>query len=325
MNISPLILERKLDRRLWGGTTLANRLGVPAESGGEPLAEAWLAYEENLITEGPHAGRSLASLAQEMGASLLGTATMSRYGRKFPLLTKLIDAARPLSIQVHPDDAYAQANEQGSGSLGKAEAWYILAADPGASIVWGFERGVTPDEVRGAIREENLEELVRRVDVTSGDVIYNPPGTVHAIGAGILLFEVQQTSDLTYRLYDYGRRDASGQQRELHLEKSLDVADLSGAALAKVAPLDIGPGHRLLIETDYFAMESIGLQGEPVSLETSAASMEILTLLGDSAVIGWDGGEIELPESQAVILPASLGRYRLAGQGEVVRCHLPVR
>lgn len=319
----PLLLEQRMSRRVWGGRKLAEYLGVDEPVAGEPYGEAWQVYAENKVLNGPLAGKSLAEVASASGGSLLGTASLSRYGKTVPLLAKFIDAAKPLSIQVHPDDDYAREHEAGSGHLGKAEAWYILDCQPGAEIVWGFRDDMTRDGVRRAVAAGELEKFVNHVSVAPGDVIYNPEGTVHAIGTGLFLFEIQQASDLTYRLYDYGRRGDDGRERELHLEQALEVADLRAARLAKAAPLQLAEGRSLLIETRHFVMESLH-PATGLTLATSPASLELLTVTRGGVRLSCASGQIELLAGTSVVLPAILGEYLLEGSAEILRCYVPV-
>jgi mannose-6-phosphate isomerase len=319
----PILVERRLSRRLWGGKRLAGYLGLEGEAEGEPLAESWQVYAGNEILNGRFKGLTLADAAAASGAALVGTASLGRYGTTVPLLAKFIDAAEPLSIQVHPDDDYALTREPGSGHLGKAEAWYILDAALGAEVIWGFKEPMTADRVRQAVGDGNLEEYLNRIPVTAGDVVYNPEGTVHAIGAGIFLFEIQQASDLTYRLYDYRRRGADGAERELHVDRALEVANLGAGRLAKVAPLELGNGRRLLVESRHFAMEAI-VPDVRIRLETSPASLELLTVTRGGVRLGWNGGELDLSAAGSVVLPAALGEYRLEGDAEILRCYVPV-
>ncbi|HEX7004702.1 MAG TPA: type I phosphomannose isomerase catalytic subunit [Trueperaceae bacterium] len=320
----PLLLERRLSRRLWGGSQMADYLGIEDAGGDEPLAESWQVYEGNEIRNGEFAGRTLAEVAHATGAWLLGTASLSRYGTKVPLLAKFIDAAKPLSIQVHPDDEYARRFEPTTGHLGKAEAWYIISCAPGAQVVWGFQGEMSEGRVRQAVADGDLERYLKRVRVAPGDVIYNPVGTVHAIGAGILLFEIQQASDLTYRLYDYGRRDAQGRERELHLEQALAVMNYDEGGMPKVMSLDIEVGRRLLVESEHFGMEAVEPQGRRLRLGTSPASLEILTVTNGRIELGHPTGALELATGTSVVLPAALGEYRLEGEGQILRCYVPV-
>lgn len=298
--IYPLVLEPLLVERIWGADSLWRSYAAAARAGGgagrsgpdaagkqsrAPIGEIWLLCDDNLVLNGSFAGRRVVEVIAGLGGQLLGTANLEAYGTKLALLAKFLDAAQDLSIQVHPDDDYALANEAATGHLGKAEAWYVIAADPGAQVVWGFTRAVSAAEVRAAVADATLGDHLNRVPVVPGDVIVNPAGTVHAVGAGLQLFEIQQASDLTYRLYDYARRDAAGQLRELHLDKALEVADLNradpaaglggvavtAAASGGAATSEDEAGWRLLVETPQFTLES-GLVGRGTRSVADAAA-----------------------------------------------------
>jgi mannose-6-phosphate isomerase len=319
--IYPLRLELQYSRRIWGGDRLPELLAVPAtEPGADPVGESWLVYAENRVLNGRFAGRSLQSVADALGARLVGTVSAARYGDKVPLLAKLIDAADRLSVQVHPGDAFALAHESATGHLGKSEAWYVLEATPDAQVLWGFRQDVDAHSVRAAVQDGSLPALMNRVPVAPGDVIYNPAGTVHAIGKGILLFEIQQSSDLTYRLFDYQRRDGAGRQRELHLDRALQVATLTGGDHARSVPSALAGGWRRLVGCDHFVMDAADLDGDACAAETDAASLQIVVLTRGEATLRWAGGEEPLTRGSAVVLPAALGRYRIAGEGEALRC-----
>lgn len=318
---------------MWGGEWL-ERLHVARGSKGAPLAkfgpegepvgESWLAGADNVVENGHLAGRSLADLVQEFGAGLVGTVSFQRYGPRMPLLAKLLDAEQELSVQVHPDDSYALAHEAASGHLGKSEAWYVLNAKPGASVLCGFKHNVTPAEVRTAIADGSLLELLNRVPVEAGDVIVNAAGVVHAVGAGVQLFEIQQASDLTYRLYDHGRVGADGQPRELHLERALAVADLRGCENPQVDPVPLGGGWWRLVARPEFVLDRLTLGCEAGATGSAdAASLELLTLTRGQAELvptssGWQ--VIELRPGDTVLIPAALPTsYELRGEGELLR------
>ncbi len=322
MDLTPLILERKLDSRLWGGDTLGGWLGLanaPAH-----LAESWQVYEHNLVAEGPFAGRTLADLARDHGAALVGTRPFARGGADFPLLAKFIDAADHLSIQVHPDDAYAHSVEAHTGFHGKTEAWYILRATPGASLIHGLAHPTTRAAFADALHDGTLSELMRRVPAQAGDTVFVPAGTIHAINAGIMLFEIQQKSDLTYRVYDYDRRDANGQLRELHVERALDVANFGEQPPARAVPERIDEARTLLVRCEYFAMERWDVR-EARAAATDPGSFEILTVIDGAAELGWAGGARALRRGESVVLPAALGEYQLrpAGAAALLRCYVP--
>jgi mannose-6-phosphate isomerase len=306
----PLLTERKIVEPIWGGDHLAAWLDLPPPHPAR-LGETWQVYDMNLVVNGQFVGQSLAELAREYGADLVGTRSFARYGDDFPLLAKFIDAADRLSIQVHPDDAYAHTREIATGFHGKTEAWYILDAIPGADVTYGLSRPSDRAAFAATVRDGALEDLVQRVPVAPGDVIFVPAGTIHAINAGIMLFEIQQKSDLTYRVYDYNRRDPkTGQLRELHLEKALDVSDFGPARYGKVSTLALSPGRDLLVACPYFAMERLDLRSEFCHC-TDPGSLEILTLIGGAGRLDGGEGSVHLHRGQSIILPASLGAWCL--------------
>ncbi len=318
----PLLLHPSPSPRLWGGTRLDRFREGGVGAGGQPLGELWLAYDDNVVASGPLAGRTAGQIAGEQGVQFVGTVPMARYGARVPLLAKLIDASEKLSIQVHPDDDFALEHEVASSHLGKSEAWYVLATDPGAVVAWGWNREMSAVLVRKAVAEGSLEAFMNRIPIAAGDVVYNPAGTVHAIGSGVFLFEIQQASDLTYRLYDYQRRGADGELRPLHLDKALAVADLSAGEQAKVAPRPSGNGWTELVRCGHFVLERLNLSGS-VAATTSPSSLQILSPVGGHLVVSASGVQVEAGIGRAVVLPASLGAYTLAGDAVVLRSYVP--
>lgn len=320
----PLPLRPRLVRRVWGGGALRSLLGedgVDVDPGAGPFGEAWLADGASVVARGPLAGSTVAELAERWGEELVGTLTVARYGRRLALLVKLLDAADDLSVQVHPDDDYALRREAATGHLGKTEAWYVLRAEPRAYVLRGFVRPVTREEVRAAALDGSLPELLQRVAVGPGDVVVNPAGTVHAVGKGLLLYEVQQSSDLTYRLFDYGRRDAAGRPRELHLDKALDVADLSAAPATLPRPPAPGPGRwRRLVARPEFVLDAVLLRPDADAAgATAPESCHLLTVVDGAARLFAGGEQLELTTGATALLPAAMGAYRLSGFGEVLR------
>jgi mannose-6-phosphate isomerase len=323
--IVPLPLAGALHETIWGGRALAERLGksLPA---GALVGESWETADESLVREGPYAGESLAALVARLGAGLLGLRAVAVYGRRFPLLTKFIDAREQLSVQVHPDDVYAARHEH--GKLGKTETWYVLHAEPGAQLIYGFARATSSDEVRRAIERTRLEPLLHSFDPRPGDVIFVPPGTVHAIGGGILLYELQEYSDVTYRLYDYGRVQADGTTRELHVERALEVLRYSPVEEVRATPLEAIPygedgSRRVLVACRYFVEEELRVAGE-VADATTPASCQILTCLGGACTIEAGGAVVRLRRGETAVLPAALGAYRLHGEpAQLMRAYVP--
>ena len=320
----PLLTERRLVSPIWGGVELADWLNLPAPRLTR-LGETWQVYDQNTITNGPLAGRSLLDVTRQHGAELVGTRSLARYGADFPLLAKFIDAADRLSIQVHPDDDYAHRYAAGTGFHGKTEAWYILSAAPDACVTYGLTRPSNRAEFEAAVRAGTVDTLLQRLSVRAGDVVFVPAGTVHAIGAGIVLFEIQQKSDLTYRVYDYDRRDAAtGHARALHLDQALDVINYAPATQKMVPPLPLGPGRELLVACPYFALERWSLPAAQ-PLATDPGTFEILTVIDGAAVLEWPGGSLALARGVSVVVPASLGSFQLqaAAQAQVLRVYVP--
>ena len=320
--IPPLMLERQLERRLWGGTRLGAWLGLADAD--TPLAESWQVYADNRVAGGPYAGATLAELCRRFGAALVGRRAFARTGTRFPLLLKFIDAAAPLSIQVHPDDHYAHTVEAASGFDGKTEAWVILHAEPGATVFHGLRQATTPAAFRDALAAGEVLSLLREVPVRTGDVLFVPAGTLHAINGGIVLFEVQQTSDLTYRVYDYDRRDANGQPRELHLAHALAVTDWRAAPPLARAPVAVGAGRTQLVQCVYFELERWQIQ-DGATLVADGERCQILTVIDGTAVLGSDAGEWPLARGTSLVVPAAPARYQLHADAPVTLlwCSVP--
>ena len=312
-SLPPLVLEPRLDSRIWGGTYLAGWLHL--EDAPAPLAEVWLVYAENRIVGGPLAGWTLAEATERYGAALVGTANFARTGSQFPLLAKFLDAADQLSVQVHPDDEYAHREEAATGFNGKTEAWYILHAEPNADLIHGFAAATTREATAAAIHDGTLLDLVRRVPARVGETVFVPAGTIHAINAGVMLFEIQQTSDLTYRVFDYDRG------RELHVHRSLDVLDYAASAPAVQTPQELGAGRTTLVRCPYFTMERWELAAT-IEASTDAATFEILTVGAGETTLRCAHSELRLAQGAAVVLPANLGNYTLEPQHQatILRC-----
>lgn len=321
----PIQLRGSLHETIWGGSRLAQHAGKPITEG-STVGESWETALDAEAVNPPYAGYRLETLVERYRAALIGTQAEAIYGTRFPLLAKFIDASAQLSVQVHPTDDYARQHE--GGKLGKTEMWYVLHADPGATLVYGLQRDTTPDEVRRAIAESRLESLLHTFEVQSGDVLFVPAGTVHAIGAGVVLYELQEYSDITYRLYDYGRLQADGQPRQLHIEQSLTVMDYTKVARDRVRPLALeqrdGLMRRALVACRYFALEELRLDGT-LTARTEKTSCEILTVLGGRCALTSHSGTLDLQHGQTALLPASLGDYTLTGENlRLLRGYVPL-
>src|ERR671927_1165823 len=207
-------LEPQYRERVWGGRRL--------KAADPPVGEAWVAFGESRVAGGDYEGKTVAELSEEYGAEFLGGAAAERYGTRFPLLVKLLDCADWLSVQVHPNDEQAR-RLVGPEEFGKSEAWHFIEAEPGATIYAGVRAGTSKEELEAAIRGGRVLEVAEQLEVKAGETVYIPAGTLHALGPGLLLYEVQQSSDTTYRVYDWDRPASAG--RELHVEQSVAVTN----------------------------------------------------------------------------------------------------
>jgi mannose-6-phosphate isomerase len=289
---------------VWGG----NRL----KPGHSPVAEAWIVYEHDKISSGPLAGRTLAEVAVDYTEALLGWRAVQRTGTRFPLLIKLLDCAQWLSLQVHPNDEQAVWLE-GAGQFGKTEAWHILDAQPDAEILCGLQPGVTREALAQAIRSGTLVDRMQRLSIQAGDTILIRPGMIHAIGPGILLYEVQQTSDITYRVFDWNRPASQG--RKLHIEQSLAVADVNARGQVRPQPQLADGDERESVTCPYFALQILAGQSNSISLDTGGESFHALTLIEGRAQVEGANWGLELDRFGTVVIPAVCGPYRVRPRG----------
>jgi mannose-6-phosphate isomerase len=313
VRLSPYVLEPRLRSAIWGGDALVRRFGKP----GDPhaaLGESWECWDENRVANGALAGKTLGDLRAELGAALMGPIDPARI---FPVLTKIIDARAPLSVQVHPDDAYAQRVEHQPN--GKAECWYVLDCEPGAELVLGWTRDTSREEYERRVADGTLGEILRRVPVRAGEVYYLPAGTLHAIGAGIRIFETQQASDLTYRIFDWNRTGPDGKPRELHVEKAADVLDYRATFPGAIRTLSYeadGIAHELLIADPRFAVERLTITRGDAYVETDGRPLT-LTAMGAHLRVDTDENAGALLEPwQTAVTPASAARIALVPGGE---------
>ena len=314
----PMKLTAPLKDYLWGGTRLRDEYGKHTEL--PKVAESWeLACHrdgKSVIASGASAGETLEAWLAHEGAKVLGTrAAQFPY---FPLLIKLIDAHDNLSVQVHPSDEYALRVE---GEYGKTELWYVVDAAPGAEILYGFAHKISKGEFRQRIKDNTLLEVVRHVPAKKGDAFFIPAGTLHAIGKGLLICEIQQSSNATYRVYDYGRVGADGKPRGLHIDKALDVTSLipvsARAEQLPAADAFTGAEVRLLAACPYFTAYHLRI-GHCCSCEAETDSFHCLTILAGAFALTWADGELSAAKGESVFVPANFGRYTLRGAGELI-------
>lgn len=315
-DLYPLLMQPTLHTRVWGGRTLETRYGKRLPTS-EPYGESWELHDTSTVANGALSGHTVGALTQEYGAALIGPDADPSQG--FPLLIKLLDCHDWLSVQVHPDDALALELE--GEPRGKTEAWVLLDAVPGAKIVVGIKGGTDTDGLAAAIRENRLEPLLTYREVRDGEVVFMAAGTVHALGPGVLVYEVQQSSDQTYRMYDWGRVGLDGQPRQLHIEKSLRAARLG--VTPPVSHLDkAAPGGKIL-DSDYFITTRHAPDGTPEHLDTGGRRFHAITCTDGTLRVGWPGGEVAFSAGETVLIPASVGAYTLEGTGEALRSFQP--
>jgi mannose-6-phosphate isomerase len=308
----PYLVEPKETTAIWGGDALVRRYGKHGDPA-QPIGESWECWDENRVLNGALAGKTLADLRAELRGELTGPIDPSR---TFPVLTKIIDARQALSVQVHPDDAYAQRVEHQPN--GKTECWYILACEPGAELVLGWTRDTTRQEYERRVADGTLAEILRRVPVQPGEAYYLPAGTLHAIGAGIQLFETQQASDLTYRIFDWNRAGADGKPRELHVAKAGDVLDYRATFPGAVNQLNFaadGLERTLLIADARFLVERIAVRSGEAYVETDGLPVVVMAMRAHLRVDVPPASAV-LEPWQTVVIPAACDRFTLIPGGE---------
>ena len=316
MNLYPLCLCGVTKSPIWGGRRLLDDWGKTADA--DTVGESWeLTVRKNekcKILNGDLAGKTLDEVIDTFGKDVTG----ADFGSSdFPILIKLIDANDRLSVQVHPDDAYAARVEN---DRGKTEMWYIVDADEGAELICGLADGVTSADFADAVREGRLAEALKHQPVKKGECYFIPAGMPHAIGKGILIAEIQQNCDLTYRVYDYECRDAAGNLRELHVEKALDVIrpftedEINAVRYARTA--GVPESANVLAHSDFFRVEQLSLTGNSVSLREG--HMQHLLCLDGEAVLICDGMQYSICRGESWLIPASLSGVTLMGNATLI-------
>jgi len=300
MRLIPLLqIAPEYREYVWGGTRLRP---------GQTTAEAWGVYEKNKVTSGPFAGRTLGEAAAELGRDLLGARVLAQTGARFPLLVKLLDCAQWLSLQVHPNDEQAVRLE-GPGHFGKTEAWHVLEAAPGAQLIAGVRPGATAEALARSIRDGTILDWAHYQPVQPGDTVFIRPGTLHALGPGLLIYEVQQTSDITYRVFDWNRPATAG--RVLHIDKSLAVTDPAAAVTPRPLPMMNDGAVRMLTQCSLFTLELLAAQTRSIELDTRGQTFHALTVSEGQAQIECCGQPVTLGRYESAIVPACAGGYRV--------------
>ena len=312
--MEPLKLLPAFQDYIWGGTRLRDDFGKQCDY--EHVAESWeLSCHpagESVIMNSVCKGMTLRAYLEQDWAARVGegAARLS----SFPVLIKLIDACQDLSVQVHPDDRYAREHENGEN--GKTECWYVIDCEEGAALACGLNRELTKDEFRRVIQQGTLTEYLQLVPVKKGDVFFIEAGTLHAIGAGILIAEIQQNSNLTYRVFDYGRVGKDGQPRELHIEKAVDVTKTWPAPPRRKPPQTEYQGYTAAVIADcpYFTVTELHITGEAAFPASEGVSYtHLLCTEGEAALVYDSGVVMPIRKGDSVFLPANFGAYTIRG------------
>ncbi len=307
--LKPVRLMPAFKDYLWGGTRLKESYNKKSDL--DIVAESWeLSCHkdgQSVIKDGEFDGKTLTEYIAAVGEDVLGKKA-DRFSY-FPLLIKFIDAKNNLSIQVHPDDEYAKRVE---GEYGKTEMWYVLEAEEGAYLYYGFNRDITKEEFKERIKNNTILEVLNKVPVKKGDVFFIESGTVHAICEGIVICEIQQNSNTTYRVYDYDRRDKDGKPRELHIEKAIEVSNLS-----KAPEIEVKPDNGVLAECGYFTVKKLTVKGT-ASEKIDTASFRSVVVVDGFGKMTVSGEELELKKGDSIFVPAQDAEIEFEGTLEII-------
>lgn len=312
----PLTFETIYKDKIWGGQKIKTVLGKnygDLPNCGETWEVSGVAGNISVVDSGALSGHSLTQLISNYTTDLLGAHVYQKFGEEFPLLIKFIDANQDLSIQVHPDDSLAKKRH---GSFGKTEMWYVLQADEGAQLISGFNQPLTKEKYLEKFNQGKLTDILNKEEVVDDEVFFLPAGRVHTIGKGLMIAEIQQTSDITYRIYDFDRVDANGQKRELHVEEALDAIDYHYYDSYKTNYDEKLNVRNQLVECPYFVTNKLVLDtGFDASL--SVDSFRIYLCLEGAATLQTSGGSVDLKKGDVTLVPASLPQVQVEPKGPV--------
>jgi mannose-6-phosphate isomerase len=319
MKLYPLQFEPILKERIWGGTKLKTILNKPITS--DITGESWeistVEGDVSVVSNGDLAGKSLNDLIQVAPEDILGTEVYRRFGKQFPLLFKYLDAREDLSIQVHPNDELAKKRHN---SFGKTEMWYIMQADENARIIVGFKEKSNATEYVENLKSKTLLSILDDVIVKSGDVFFLETGTVHAIGAGLVVAEIQQTSDITYRLYDFDRVDAAGNERELHVDLALDAINYNEVDTFKLYTKNINQSNTI-VDCPYFTTNFLPLEGEKIVIN-SGNSFSVYMCIEGTFEIELENSRFQYKKGDTVLIPAALKTFILSGKASILEIYI---
>ena len=320
MQMYPLVFEPILKDRIWGGTKLETYLGktgLPTKTTGESWELSGVKGDISVVKNGPYKGKSLTELLESHPESLLGKRLHGQFGTQFPLLFKFLDAREDLSIQVHPNDELAQKRHN---SFGKTEMWYVMQADEGARIIVGFKDKSAPEEYLAHLKDKSLITILNEVPVKKGDVFFLETGTIHAIGAGIMIAEIQQTSDITYRVYDWDRVDAQGKSRELHVEQALDAMNYDTTDTQKFYTREENKSNAM-VHCPYFTTNFVPLKGS-MGVNKDGGSFTVYICTEGSYSFEAGGEKHDFAKGDTVLVPAAMQEYMLSGEADLLEIYI---
>ena len=319
MKVYPLQFEPILKDRIWGGEKLKTFLNKPITSSitGESWELSTVEGDVSVIANGDYKGQSLMDVINDSPEELLGTAVYKRFGKQFPLLFKYLDAREDLSIQVHPNDALAKERHN---SFGKTEMWYIMQADEEARIIVGFKEDSTAAEYVKNLESNTLLSILNDIKVKEGDVFFLETGTVHAIGAGMVVAEIQQTSDITYRLYDFDRKDAQGNTRELHVDLALDAINYQKTDTQKTYTNNSNQSNTI-VDCTYFTTNSIPLNGN-LTINKLGDTFTVYMCIEGTFEIQQKGVISKYIKGDTILIPAAMRSYVLSGKASLLEIYI---
>lgn len=322
--LCPMSLKPIYKQKIWGGDWLKRKYGrvLPSDDTGESWDVSCHPNGVNEIINGELKGMKLDDACKELGEKLLG----SRIKGEFPILIKMLDADKVLSVQVHPADAYAAIHAD--GDTGKTEMWYVVDALPDAYLIYGLKQDIDKQTFIDAVKNQNIESCLNKLYVKAGDVVYMPAGMVHAIGEGVLICEIQQNSDTTYRVYDWNRMGDDGRPRELHIERAIDVIDFDGSfpnhKLQGLNLVCIGGSRTIYAACPYFAMEKLTVIDD-MPMETNGSTFHALSVIDGDGVVSSNCCETSFKSGDSLLIPADSGSYtiRMDSKGIILRTWFP--
>lgn len=318
-SLYPLQFDPLYKDRIWGGTKLKTCLGkdIPSDTIGESWEISTVDSDISVVNKGTLKGVLLTDLLAEYGEEILGSRLYGQFHNKFPLLFKFLDAKEDLSIQLHPNDALAMERHN---SLGKTEMWYIMQADSNAAIIVGFNQDVCPEDYLHHLESKTLPKILKRIPVKKGEVYFLETGTIHAIGSGILIAEIQQTSDITYRIYDWDRVDSQGNKRELHVDLALEAINYKEVDGKRDYQMALNTSNAI-VDCPFFTTNIILLDGAYDAFKAIDCFRVLLCTEGSFELL-YSGDTYVYQKGDTVLLPACLGTYALKGKADVLEIYI---